>query len=294
MRDERKIELFGSLAAEWMVGVGWEVISNVSEFRVYADVVQRGGFTMGRIWHTPAALKFHSRDPRDALALVGVLGEQVVSVGQTSQVLRAGHGGVFAGGQVITVASGAPVARIFMTTVLDRLLAQGLRPDQLNVVQLDSSSIYQAYVGAVNASLNAPTLAHGGTYSMWRRGVEALFAAAVSAGRSDQAAGSQSRKHETLQRALEFIDSTSTNPELTVPRLAEMLNVSESHLHASFVETGRTAGQSITLARARTARALRDGPGATALTSRKIAELAGFGSVRSMSRALNLLARVED
>lgn len=146
------------------------------------------------------------------------------------------------------------------------------------------------FVGALNAALNAVTSVDGSGFERIRQALEHLFLGALigDAPADDVDLTSPLQTAALLQRAGQLIAAHAGNYKFDVPVLVRSLGVSTSQLYRAYEGSGQTPAALLRRTRADRARALFD-QRATRISGRdlrKIAEQAGFGSVRSMERAL--------
>lgn len=287
--DDRDVHLTGPDAVDWLGKRGWHVRSYRGTFRLNADLIWTDTFAIGRIWHTPAEIEIIGSDTEPnvrAIVVVGVSGDHQVVNEAGTHTLRPGDHVVHGNADLFSLITHEPASRVVLATLKTRLTVQN--PDLLrNGTPVSvASTIASIFISAAHASLASPMTEASAAFPAWRRGLENLLAASLDSTARDRYSFTSYAQSEEIGRAMAVIDSNATDPSFTIRHLATDLVMSKSRLHAVFDGTGTTPGQLLRRTRVNLANAHLREARPTGAELARVAKLSGFGSVRSLQRAL--------
>lgn len=287
---ERDVALEGDPAVTWLTSLGWSVGAQNGRLRLFADLIRHDPFAVGRIWHDPATLTFvgQRRWHESAfLAILGVEGKQRLEVGARSIDLGPGQIYVHPLRQTLTITSTEAVARIVL--VSDWSNTHGPYPHSPREGLFEAHAAYNnVFLAAVNAALNSVTQAGDGTgFNGFRHAIEHLFISSLI-GDQDQRPGQPPESTPVLTRAAQLIHAHAGNPAFDVAALARALSLSPASLYRAYEGADMAPAAQLRAARVERARDLLGHEATEIGTSdlKGIAEMAGFGSIRALRRAL--------
>lgn len=285
---ERGLELSGDDAASWLSGCGLHLRSGASTLRVLADRVTSEDFVAARVWHTPGEFRFGAA--RRVTLFTCAIGEYVLKSGDRQlSGAQAGDGIIVTDAEWVLRAH-RPAAMFLVQTTGSRLPVSTVA--SLDAMQARSyeGAMRDALLGAINSLFNTDPPASTLSLAAWRRAVESLVAAMVESHNLVSVPQVSQAYARLLVKALSMIESHARDPEFSVARLASALNVSRGHLHEVFAATGMSAGLHLRRTRAIIAQNLIEANSVGDRDVEQIARESGFGSVRTMRRALDWLA----
>ncbi|NQX28960.1 helix-turn-helix domain-containing protein [Microbacteriaceae bacterium VKM Ac-2854] len=277
-------------AIDWLADRGWAVDTWEGRFRIFADLVEIGPFALGRIWHSPADISLvvdERADDRRFVALLGAEGTHTVTTGSGTQT--AGPGSVFLHDLTspLTVSARVPAASIILVSSWDRLTTHRATLSAPSSVWEPDGDYFRVITSLANAVLSTELDLSRSAASAVARSVEALVSGLVLDRELATLKNASSAAADLLRRAIAEIDRSYTDPHFTIDDLTSRLGVSRTYLHQAFSTTGVTASQRVRHARAATARSLlADAPATAERELLRIANAAGFRSVRTMQRTL--------
>lgn len=286
----RNVALDGDAAIDWLSDQGWTTSGADGPFRIFADLVQSGPFAVGRIWHSAADLRLDAdggSEGRQFVALLGIEGTQTLHTDTGLHSLTAGTVYVQDLDEPLTISASTAAARIVFTGSWDRLYThRSTLPPRWSAWNPDPD-YFRVIVSLTNAILGVEIETQGPGFWGVQRSFEALISGLLLQRELTSLLNASSREVELLQRAIAEIDRSSSDPSFTVEHLAERLGVSRAYLHQAFSTTGVTAARRLRHARAVAARVLLADSSVTSESElKRIADAAGFRSVRTMQRTL--------
>ncbi|WP_424464914.1 helix-turn-helix domain-containing protein [Pseudoclavibacter helvolus] len=302
---ERDIYLDGPAAIDWVAALGWSVSPHSARLQIAADLIRTDTFAIGRIWHTPATLRFvGSADAPDDMfhSLLGIEGTHVLSSPNGQFELPPGQMYLQPFDERLDIAAREAAARVFFVARWGDLVARdGELPDARLGVFGAQSAHREIFANATHAALNSVTAVRGPGFRRVRDALGQLFASILADdapartrplhGRAGQPAVSEQRaqSRSLLRRASKRIEAHASDVTFDVAKLARDLGVSSASLYRSYEESSMTPASQLRRVRARRARLLLDQASATESNTqdlKQIAHASGFGSIRAMRRAL--------
>lgn len=284
-----RIALGGQKAVNWYEQSGWLAEPSSTPFRFFADMSQVPGFTVSRFWLTPVRLS-PLDEPEERASLNAILcidGELTVRTARATFALPPGHIVIHNRDKMHSVEVKKPTSVVSINTYLDRMTGIGhlgsvverpLRPDE---------GLTSMVTAAVNAALTNSLDTSGHAFTPWRRSFEYMLMALIDSSEVGAAARSAMSQNELVQRALRVIDERAWDVSFTVSALSDELHTSPSHLHRAFRSTGGSPGKYLRNLRTQLAVEKLRGKPVTESNLRTVALSTGFGSARSLRRALH-------
>jgi AraC-like DNA-binding protein len=278
------VRLQDGAGREWFARRGQQVHTH-SPFRVIADSTSGGGLTLSRIWHDRASIQ---RDPVDGVGLtvlVQIDGTATLRVADSEKTMTLvpGSAVLVPDGASYALTAEAPVARIEVGLRHSIGLVSDNQP-----VGWDDNPYTRVLIAAVNAALSPPVVdpATAG-YAHLKAAIRVLLFASSAGAPVSASANLQGSAAVLYQRAQAVIERDAIKPEFRVADLAAELRVSEVYLRRVFSRAGTTPLKAIRDARVRNARLhLHSRPTPTRAELQRIAQIAGFSSVRHMRESL--------
>ncbi|MGC0370172.1 hypothetical protein [Microbacterium sp. SLBN-111] len=273
------VALTGTAAQAWLSAHGWHARPD-RPLRLFADVIRADPFALGRIWHTAATMSLAGNEhwgDEHFLAVLGVEGDQMLSTPRGVVPLAPGSFHIQRLNEELVVSAPRACARIVIVSDWASIGVPA-PPAPPSVIDQDYVKVF---VSAVNAALNLPNLPPGDAFTHLKLGIESLFAATVTVADAPP-------PHESIfERAESLIRQRSLDPRFDVRRLIQELGTSRASLYRAFEAHGRAPSTDIRARRVAAARAMMQ---RTTPRSQddllRVAFSSGFGSVKSMQRAL--------
>lgn len=303
----REVALAGDEAVAWLAELDWSVTPHSSRLQIFADLIRTEAFAIGRIWHTPASMSFlRQHEYSDGLvhSVLGIEGTHTIVSGAAQVSLDPGQLHLQSLDEPLAIAAHQPVARLFFVSSWESLHTPDVELELPREGLFgDQSAFREVFTSAAHAALNSVTSVDGPAFAGVRTGLQHLFAsmlahdAAGSSKPSGPARGSrrdkrarESQSTSLLRRASKVIEQQAGDVGFDVTKLARTLGVSPASLYRSYEEANTTPASHLRQVRARRARVLLNGDSDAGMPDtqnlKRVAEHAGFGSVRAMRRAL--------
>ena len=180
------------------------------------------------------------------------------------------------GPEPVRLTAESPVEAIAFTFDAKEAAPFTLSPETLSLVK-PTESVLRAVYSLLHAAVTAPESSETVDANAMRFLLMGAARSLISAARGNQGRISES--------ALEIIATEYSNPALDPRRIAEHLGVSLTTLHKAFRKHPLTVSEELRLARTNAAKALR--AQRPDIRTAELAQLSGFGSRKSLERALH-------
>ncbi|WP_146079134.1 AraC family transcriptional regulator [Pseudoclavibacter sp. RFBA6] len=286
------LALSGDETMYFMASHGWTIARCEGVPQILSDHTCVDGFLVARIWHTPMRLVAHKRQPfkTPVMASLAILGSHRIETKQGETLLNAGDLIVSRSSDLIALETNEPTARLILGTAENRLSYYGDSESLYGRAMHPPEGVLGVLRAAITASLNAPTDPSSPAYGPWRRGLEHLLAASISATR-DVPRGLPQGSHldpgSLLGRAVRVILDRAHDPDFSAGSLTRVLAVSTSNVHRVFREVGLTPAGYLRGARLSLALMNLNGYGGRKVDFAQVAGVSGYRNVRTLLRALS-------
>lgn len=284
--ESRNVTLRSEAAALFLQQRGWSLAW--PDARIAGDTMPDASnrepqIAISRYWHTPLRAQLpavsdaaSSSEPVLGVSLF-VMGAATIRVGESSVACATGEGVVLNPSHRIEYSTSVATASITLS-LRSRLLSEALGPLEAPRRFSSDSPAGQSLISVVNSIFEYPHAQGEPEFQAVKRALVYLTIATTR--RSLQEEG----RCSLVERARMLMASEVEDPDFTVARLAQMAGVSSTILNGAFQAVGSTPSREIRATRVRRARMLLDED--RSLTQEVVARRAGFGSVRSLQRAL--------
>lgn len=279
----REVALSGTAAIEWLDDAGWACEPD-GQLQIFADMVRSDPFAIGRIWHTAGSFALHSAEhwPDDVfIAVFAIDGIETIHTNEDEIPLAPGEMFLQRINQPMRISSTAPAARLVVVSDWGSI---GLTAPVRGTVTTHDRDYAKVFENAVNALLNLSKPPTTASFTHVKLGLESLFASLIA---THVGAGELRDDPDLLDRARKMISERSVDPAFDVKMLLAELGVSRTTLYRVFDRECSTPAVELRARRTAAARATlqrHDASSVDALAA--VAQSAGFGSVKSMQRAL--------
>ncbi|WP_271983398.1 helix-turn-helix domain-containing protein [Pseudoclavibacter terrae] len=283
----REVQLSGTRAITWLREMGWDFQPSAPA-QIFADLLRRDPFSIGRIWHTAGTATLIGAEHWQDNVLIAVFvvdGEQVASSGGQVTVLRAGDWLVQRLNQPLSISSTGPAARLIIVT---EWIDHWLQPDSL-IAGTPEQSYAHVFIQAANAALNTAPRPDEQPFRHLERALEELLASLLLAheATTDEHPPQDRSGVDLRLRALELMRRHASEQAFDVEALRRLLDVGATTLYRAFVAADLTPARALRRIRVANARKLLTRSQTHTVAERTaIAHAVGFGSLRSMQRAM--------
>ncbi|NQX28958.1 helix-turn-helix transcriptional regulator [Microbacteriaceae bacterium VKM Ac-2854] len=282
----REVALSGTAAIQWLKDVGWacEPAGPDGALQIFADLVRWDPFAVGRIWHTAASFHLEGVEhwPDDVfIAVFAIDGTETVSTPDGEMQLAPGEMFLQQLNRPFRISSPASAARL---VIVSDWASIGLAPPKRPTVTTHDRDYAKVFENAVNALLNISKPPTPASFTHVKLGLESLFASLIA---THTGAGDIHDDAALLDRARAVISERSYDATFDVRTLLDELAVPRTSLYRVFAEEGTTPAKELRAHRTAAARAILHRQAvSTSEALSAVAEAAGFGSVKSMQRAM--------
>lgn len=278
-----EVALSGEKAASWLLDMGWRASSSRS-LQIFADVVRWDPFAVGRIWHTPVELALvgaESWSDDVFIAVFAIDGAQTITSASGEFELAPGEMYVQRLNEMLCIRSSVPAARM---VVVSDWASIGLPVPDTSTVAAHDRDYAKVFENAANAVLNLAREPHSAAFTHIRLGLESLLASLLTC---DTDTAQVLDERPLLERARRVIEARAYEPGFDIRTLTADLETSRTVLYRAFTSEQSSPAVELRARRTALARMLiaRRAPTTQAALG-SIAAAAGFGSVKSMQRAL--------